>query len=138
MRPFSPANFTILTESKLGRPAGTAPIGMGLTAPAGLPSDLRYNHAPDALEARDYTQTSKGFNNRAFPGHSGHHVEGYLKPQTVPTFGGHLVSPESWRKLPDGATRPSFDKGVEYDGPIAPGKRARDLTIYNTYNGMTN
>lgn len=44
MRPFSPANFTILTESKLGRPAGTAPIGMGLTAPAGLPSDLRYNH----------------------------------------------------------------------------------------------
>ena len=41
-------------------------------------------------------------------------------------------------KLPDGATRPSFDKGVEYDGPIAPGKRARDLTIYNTYNGMTN
>ena len=44
MRPFSPANFSILTESKLGRPAGTAPIGMGLTAPAGLPSDLRYNH----------------------------------------------------------------------------------------------
>lgn len=41
-------------------------------------------------------------------------------------------------KLPDGGTRPSFDKGVEYDGPIAPGKRARDLTIYNTYNGMTN
>ena len=41
-------------------------------------------------------------------------------------------------KLPNGGTRPSFDKGVEYDGPIAPGKRARDLTIYNTYNGLTN
>ena len=44
MRPFSPANFSILTESKLGRPAGTAPIGLGLTAAAGLPSALRYNH----------------------------------------------------------------------------------------------
>jgi len=47
-------------------------------------------------------------------------------------------TPQPHSKLPDGSTRPSFDKGVEYDGPIAPGKRARDLTIYNTYNGMTN
>ena len=29
-RPFSPANFSQLTTSKLGRPAGTAPIGMNM------------------------------------------------------------------------------------------------------------
>lgn len=104
-------------ETKLGRDAGTAPIGLGITAAAGLPSDLRYNHAPDIVQSRDFTITAKGvcmcacvrvvrvvcvclspslfvrvcrptqfstcsagFNNTRFPAHSGHHVEGYLKP----------------------------------------------------------
>ena len=116
-------------ETKLGRDAGTAPIGLGITAAAGLPSDLRYNHAPDIVQSRDFTITAKGvcnvcvcarvvsvvrvcmfvslplslctrvqtysstcaagFNNTRFPAHSGHHVEGYLKPgmhsQKAPT-----------------------------------------------------
>ena len=131
-----------------------------------------------------------GFNNTRFPAHSGHHVEGYLKPgmhsqmaptvirrtcmmqtaqahvqtlpivlsracplpfafaystsaklpafgdhrtdsnpmpnteQTntttakVPAFGGHLAAADTYRKLPGGYTRPSFDKGVEYDGQV--------------------
>ena len=47
-------------ETKLGRDAGTAPIGLGITAAAGLPSDLRYNHAPDIVQSRDFTITAKG------------------------------------------------------------------------------
>lgn len=139
-RPFSPANFSQLTTTKLGRPAGTAPIGLGLTAAAGLPTSLRYNNAAEALQARDFTVTAKGYNNTCFPAHSGHHVEGYVKAQRVPLFGGWLSASErdTWRELPNGRPRPSFDKGVEYDGQLKPGRRARDLTIYNTYNGMTN
>ena len=49
-----------LVETKLGRDAGTAPIGLGITAAAGLPSDLRYNHAPDIVQCRDFTITAKG------------------------------------------------------------------------------
>jgi len=72
--------------------------------------------------------------------HSGHHVEGYVKASRVPLFGGWLsVSDrDAWGLLPNGQPRPSFDKGVEYDGQLKAGRRARDLTIYNNYNGMTN
>jgi hypothetical protein len=68
-RPFSPANFTQLTTTKLGRPAGTAPIGLGVTAAAGLPTSLRYNLHPEAIRARDFTTAAKGFNNNTFPVH---------------------------------------------------------------------
>eukprot|EP00960_Hanusia_phi_P044731 756792-Hanusia_phi.AAC.2 len=122
-RTFSPVDFSFLVTAKIGRLDGPSQA-LGITHAAGLPSPLRYNQQAELDGVANTTVSSKGFQN-SYPFHSSKHVESSLKEIRVPKFGEAVKSSHTESPV----FRPSFDKGVELDGQIAPGKRPRDLTI---------
>ncbi|EKX52950.1 hypothetical protein GUITHDRAFT_101402 [Guillardia theta CCMP2712] len=122
-RSFSPVDFSFLVTTKVGRLEGPSQ-SLGITHAAGLPSPLRYNQQAELDGVANSTASSKGFQN-AYPFHSSKHVESSLKEIPVPKFAQAVKSSNASSSV----FRPSFDKGVELDGQIAPGKRPRDLTI---------